>query len=224
MSGDLEIATYPGKALSDVVQNELFEVFDAAYDQANHAYLVASFDVLRWISIARDNGHVVGFAIGDARKVNLPRFQKPQVVAMAGICCIRDNYRRRGLFIMLSFASMAASGELNVNQPYLFCGRMAHSASYQAMARSANNTVPAANQAISPWHREMVARLAELFRVDVDPDTCRVIGKGKPVGYPRLEYHSTEEDDQLFATVDRDNGDSLLAMSWRPEAPAGWLE
>lgn len=223
VSKELEISVVLGKELSETVKNELFELFDESYAQANHAYLMSSFKVMRWIALARDNGKLAGFAVADAVKVALPRFTEPQLVAMAGISCIGKNYRRGGLFGQLTIAAMAESEEWSNDQPFLFCGRMAHSVSYRAMADSANNAVPAANQKLTTWHSEMLLQLAKLYDVEVDPKTSRVIGKGVPIGYPRLEYESTIEEVLLFESIERDKGDSLLAMSWVPEAPVGWL-
>ena len=223
MNNSIETTTHIGKELPSGTLQELFALFDNSYDRANHDYLVASFDTMRWIALARHREKLVGLAVGDARRVKLPRLDSPQSVAMAGLACIDDQYRRDGLFGQLAIASMAASGELDPNQRFLFCGRMAHSISYRTMARSSNNAVPKVNQEMSDWHQEVMLRLAELYGVKVEPSTGRVIGKGQPIGYPHLEYQSSNEEEQLFATVNRDNGDSLLAMSWNPDAPDDWL-
>jgi hypothetical protein len=49
-----------------------------------------------------------------------------------------------------------------------------------------------------------------------------VVGKGKPIGYPKLEIIVDEKEWLPFNGVNRDRGDSLLAVSWNPDAPEGW--
>ena len=85
-----------------------------------------------------------------------------------------------------------------------------------------SNAVPNPSMPISAWHKEVGLRLADLYGVSIDPDTFVVIGAGEPIGYPLIEYDVTAEERALFAGVDRDRGDSLLAMSWQPDAPPGW--
>ncbi len=202
----------------------LLELFDANYDQANHDYLLASFDVLKWISVARDDDRIVGFALGEGRVASLPRLEEPQPVALAGISCIDPEFRNQGLFVRLSFDSLTASGAVDPSQRMLFCGRMAHPVTYRTMRKSATNAVPDHGQDLTDWHREVITCVASLYQVEVDPETCVVIGKGEPIGYPKIEYEATAEEEALFAPVIRDRGDSLLAISWMPgEPPAGWL-
>lgn len=222
MAKDLDVEVVAGKDLTEDQIVDIMRLFDQSYSSANHGYLLRSFDVMRWITLARDGKGLVGFAVGDAVETKLPRMSKPQVVAMAGIACIDAHHRRGGLFGRLVSTSMAHGGLLETDRPYLLCGRMAHAASYRATVRGSNNTVPLAGQPITAWHREVIECIAALYKVKVDPLTSRVIGKGDPIGYPKLEYEATADELTVFRDVDRDNGDSLLAMSWRPDPPAGW--
>lgn len=224
MTEDLDIEVTAGKDLTANQIADIMRLFDQSYSAANHAYLLKSFDVMRWIALAHDGQHLVGFAVGDAVETMLPRLDEPQLVAMAGIACIDTRYRRGGLFGRLALASMMGSGLLELHRRYLLCGRMAHAASYRAAARSSNNVVPLAGQPITAWHREMIECIAALYKVNVDSMTSRVIGKGDPIGYPKLEYEATADELTVFRDVDRNKGDSLLAMSWRPDPPAGWLD
>jgi hypothetical protein len=68
----------------------------------------------------------------------------------------------------------------------------------------------------------MVEAVAALYGSAVYPGTCVVVGKGKPIGFPRINVEASEAELSLFEDVDRNRGDALLAMSWSPEAPAGW--
>lgn len=224
MADDLNVEVAAGKDLTADQIEEIMRLFDQSYSAANHAYLLKSFDVMRWIALARDKEGLAGFAVGDAVETMLPRFDEPQLVAMAGIACIDARHRRGGLFSRLALAAMMESGLLAPDRRYLLCGRMAHAASYRATARSSNNVVPLAGQPVTTWHREMIERIAALYKINVDPMTSRVIGKGGPIGYPRMAYEATADEVTVFRDVDRDKGDSLLAMSWRPDPPAGWLD
>lgn len=224
MSEDLDFEVVAGKDLTADQIEDIMRLFDQSYSKANHAYFLKSFDVMRWIALARDGEGLAGFAVGDAVETMLPRLDAPQLVAMAGIACIDARHRRGGLFGRLALASMMESGLLEPDRRYLLCGRMAHAASYRATARSSDNVVPLAGQPITAWHREMIECIAALYKVNVDPTTSRVIGKGDPIGYPKLEYEATADELTVFRDVDRDKGDSLLAMSWRPDPPAGWLD
>ncbi len=224
MSSSVKIDVSIGRELASATVDELLRLFDATYREANHDYLIASFGVLRFVAVARDAGKVIGFAAGDSVAAELPRVDTPQAIALAGICCVDASYRRHGLFGQLAIASIEAGGAISPGAPMLFCGRMAHSASYRAIEKTGDNVVPAAGRPITTWQREVMAKVAELYQVEIDTLTGRVIGKGRPIGYPIVDYEATLAELELFASVDRDNGDSLLAISWRPESPPGWLD
>ena len=64
--------------------------------------------------------------------------------------------------------------------------------------------------------------MASLYGVNVYPGTCVVVGKGVPIGYPRLDVVATDTEHGVFEHVNRDKGEALLAMSWSPDAPSGW--
>ena len=74
----------------------------------------------------------------------------------------------------------------------------------------------------SDWHKEVALRVAELYGVNLDPETMVVIGTGSPIGYPIIEYEVTEPEWLPFKAVNRDRGDSLLGITWMPDAPEGW--
>ena len=66
--------------------------------------------------------------------------------------------------------------------------------------------------------------MAELYGVNIDPETLVVIGDGSPCGYPKVISEVAEEEWLPFKGVNRKRGDSLLGITWLPDAPAGWLE
>lgn len=225
MESQLKIIVNSGKDLGKQELAQVLSLFDQSYDEANHDYLLASFDVLRSIALAYDGTRLVGFAVGDGAKTRLPRMEGLQLLALAGIACIDEGHRRTGLFGQLAITSIQGSGLFETARPFLMCGRMAHAASYRAMTSGgATNCVPLAGKPITPWQREVIAQVASLYKVKVDLETSRVIGKGSPIGYPRLDLAPTTDEEEVFSTVNREQGDSLLALSWRPEAPPGWLE
>jgi len=202
--------------------SQILALFDAAYADADHSYLLSSFEVMDWIALATHGPVLVGFAIGDAKIVDLPRRNGLQPVASYGIGCVDENYRRMGLFTRLEKAVVQASGKLPVNARYLNCGRPAHPATYNFIANIGTGCIPEPGSPLSPWHLEMVERVAALCCVKVHPGTCVVIGKEMPIGYPRLKVIATDAELRLFENVNRDRGEALLTMSWTPEAPSGW--
>ena len=222
MHEGLDISVRPGKELSARDRADVLALFDQSYEGANHDYLMASFDVMRWISLARDKEGLAGFAVGDAVVSALPRMKGEHIIAMAGIACIDDAHRRTGLFGHLSLMAIMESGLLKEGAPFLMCGRMAHAASYRALLKAGNNAVPLAGKPITPWQRDVIAHVAALYEVKIDLETSRVIGKGKPIGHPRLDLVPTQDEEEVFRQVNRAQGDSLLALSWRPQAPKGW--
>lgn len=223
MGETFRVTVIPGKDLAGKELTAVLKLFDQSYRQANHDYLLKAFDVMRFIALAWDGDALAGFAVGDARRETLPRMDEPVVVAMAGIACIDGSYRRSGLFGQLAIASIMESGLLNDNPRHLFCGRMAHAASYRAMVRASGDAIPKAGQPLTEWQKEVTEFVASLYNSKVDRETSRVIGKGVPIGYPVLDYEATAKEQEVFATVNRDQGDSILAISWRPDAPKEWL-
>jgi len=127
-----------------------------------------------------------------------------------------------GLFSHLAKAASQASGKLPVNNRYLNCGRTAHPVSYKYLANIGAGGIPKPGRPLSPWHLEMLERVAALYCVKVYPGTSVVIGKGMPIGYPRLDVVATDIEHKLFENVNRDKGEALLTMSWSPDAPSGW--
>lgn len=199
----------------------IHELFDLAYEQANHGYLDQSLTKLRFLALAHDQATAVGFALGDAVITPLPRMAEPQCVILAGICCIAPDYRRLGLFAHLESLAIRESGLVGPGKRSLACGRMAHPASFRIL-RGNPTVVPKYGQDPSEWQKEVGLCVAELYGVALDPETFVVVGKGKPIGYPKIDIEVEEEEWFPFRPVNRDRGDSLLGMAWNPDAPEGW--
>ena len=208
--------------LSGVELDSIGQIFEATYRAADRSYLEKSRVALRYVALAERSEQIVGFSFGDSVRVELPRLQGPQTVALAGIGCISDRLQRQGLFGRLAIAAMRSGEGIEEGRPLLFAGRMAHIVTYRLMAKLGSNTVPTPGKAVRAWHGEVGAAVAALFGVEVDPETLVVQGSGTPVGFPRIETTSSVEEQALFAQVDRSRGDSLLSMCWFPEAPDGW--
>ncbi len=197
------------------------DLFDLAYEQANHGYLDQSLTKLRFLALAHDQATPVGFALGDAVLAPLPRMAEPQCVILAGICCIDPRFRRQGLFTYLESLAIRESGVIQPGARSLSCGRMAHPASFRIISRNPT-VVPKYSHPPSEWQKEVGLFVAELYGVQLDPETFVVLGKGKPIGYPKIDIKVEEEEWLPFRPVNRDRGDSLLGIAWNPNAPEGW--
>ena len=223
-SDDIKIRVTQTKALNTNELALIHQLFDHAYHQANHSYLEKSFSTLRYIALAMIKKTLVGFAVADTIKISIPRLSEPQIVTLAGICCIDSNYRRLGLFTKLEIQAASASNILNpdiLDTRVLACGRMAHPASFRIMNQSPA-VIPKYGVPLTDWHKEVGLKVAKLYGVNIDPATLIVIGNGTPCGYPKMTYQVTEQEELLFKDVNRDRGDSLLGITWFPDAPENW--
>ena len=217
-----DIRTVETAALSEADREVMFELFASNYREANRGYLEKSFGTLKYAAIATENGAPAGFALGEMRVLDLPRLPQ-QIVAMAGICCVAPAFRRRGLFGALELSAMAGAGIRPVGR-YLSTGRMAHPASMRTMATN-DTVVPKAGVPITTWQREVGRAIADAYGATrFDDDTFVVHGSGKPIGYPVMEIDVAPEEWTVFEPVNRDEGDSLLGLCWRPDAPDEWLD
>jgi hypothetical protein len=98
---------------------------------------------------------------------------------------------------------------------------MAHPGSFRTM--SANPTVvPRPGIHPTPWQQAVGAAIAAAYGSGFEPETFVCRGSGAPIGYPLIELDCTPEEWELFVPVDRSKGDSLLGISWSPDAPPGW--
>ncbi len=210
-------------ATSDLAARDMARVvalFRASYRAANVAYLEKSLARFRFVAMATAAGDLAGFALGEMRLMDLPRLPR-QAVALAGICCVDDRFRRRGLFRELEQRAFAAAG-LAAGPRILSCGRVAHPASFRTMTWNPTH-VPKRGSPPTPWQREIGAAVAAAYGVvHFDPGTFVCVGEGVPIGYPVLDMKVTPEEWELFAPVNRDRGDSLLGLCWVPDAPEGW--
>lgn len=210
-------------ATGDLAAPDLARVvalFRTSYRAANVAYLEKSLASFRFIATASSTGELAGFALGEMRLMDLPRLPR-QAVALAGICCVDDRFRRRGLFRELERRAFAAAG-LAIGPRVLSCGRVAHPASFRTMTWNPTH-VPKRGIPPTPWQREVGTIVAAAYGVKhFDPETFVCAGDGVPIGYPVLEMDVAPEEWDVFASVNRDRGDSLLGLCWVPDAPEGW--
>jgi hypothetical protein len=197
-----------------------FSLFELNYRQANRAYLEKSLRTLRYLALAEHAGTTVGFALGESRVMDLPRLPR-QVVNLAGICCIEPQFRRRGLFAQLEYLAFLAT-EMPAHSRRLTCGRMAHPAGMRGLTRIPS-VVPKPGVRPTPWQQEVGQAIADAFGTQAfDPETFVCIGSGEPIGYPIIEFQVEPIEWEVFRQVNRDRGDSLLAIAWTPDAPPGW--
>ena len=207
------------KASSKDLQ-KVFSLFEMNYRQANRAYLEKSLQTLRYLALAEDEGTAAGFALGECRVMDLPHLPA-EVVNLAGICCIAPEFRRRGLFRVLEYHAFMAA-ELPAHTRRLTCGRMAHPASLRGFGRHPT-LLPKPGIRLTPWQQEVGRAIAAAYGNHAfDPETFVCIGTGEPIGYPVIEFDVEAWEWEVFKPVNRDRGDSLLAMMWTPDAPPGW--
>lgn len=218
---DVDTRVIPTDTITSDDLKMLYHLFDLSYRQANHPYLDKSLSKLRYVALATKGRTPVGFALANTIKTWLPRLTEPQVVLLAGISCVAPDYRRMGLFRGLESLAASASGLLTSGTRFLACGRMAHPASFRIMSQTPA-VIPKYGAPLSDWHKEVGLRIAELYGVNLDPETFVVIGDGSPIGYPIIQYEVEDTERQLFKAVNRDRGDSLLGITWSPDAPEGW--
>lgn len=206
--------------LSDVTS--IKELFDRNYQQANQEYLDHSLKALRRISLALEEGCLVGFSLADSATIAIPRMKEKQLVMLGGVACIDTSYRRKGLFSHLATLS---GGErksvLSGAERVLACARVAHPASFRTLCRLPG-AIPKHDQPLSEWHLEVGAVIANLYGVTLKPQSLIVQGNGTPIGYPNIDVKVSEEEWLAFAEVNREQGDSLLGVAWAPSAPDGW--
>ena len=194
-------------------------LFRASYRTPDDTYLEQALARLHYIAIAMHGDVLAGFAVGETRRMDLPRLPQ-QLVAMAGICCIDFRFRRLGLFRELEVRAFRAA-EAPANERVLSCGRVTHPASFRTMTWNPTH-VPARGVIPTPWQQEVGTAIAHAYGVACfDPETFVCLGTGTPMG-PIIDVDVTPEEWEVFARVDASRGDCLLGLIWTPDAPDGW--
>lgn len=217
---DFELDVRESSALSEGERRELQALFEQSYRQANPEFLERSLKRLRYVARSLHEGKPSGFALGETRWLELPRLPA-QSVSMAGICCIRSDLRRRGLFGKLAALTLGA-GDAPQPARRLLSGRMAHPAALRRMAASPT-VVPKPGVPPTAWQREVGQAIAEAYGVyGFDAETFVCLGNGVPIGYPIIDFEVEPHEWEVFGPVNRDRGDALLALAWHPDAPPGW--
>jgi hypothetical protein len=196
-------------------------VFDAAYVDGDHSYLDAQLSTLASIAVARGQEGIVGFALSDARVVDLPRLPQ-QVVRTAGLACVLSAHKRKGISARLESMAMAA-GDVPASVHTLLAGRFAHPAGTNHLRRRVD-LVPRLSGRPSAWQREVAIGIAAMLGVasfDAESFVCR--GPGRPVGRNVIDVDDAdaEAEADLFSAVDRGRGDTLLGLWWTTPPP-GW--
>jgi len=218
---DLDTRVIETAALETDDREKLHQLFGLSFRQANHAYLEKSFSKLRYVALATAKDRLAGFALADMIRTPLPRLKDPQIVTLAGICCVGSDYRRMGLFRKLEILAAGASGLWKPGSRVLMCGRMVHPVSFRTM-RGFPSVIPKSGVPLSDWHKEMGLRVSELYGSRLDPETFVVIGDGTPIGYPNIDCDVAEQEWLPFLALNPDRGDALLGLFWAPDAPEGW--
>jgi hypothetical protein len=217
----LDFRTKTTSELNSIELEGIHTLFEHTYREADHRYLDASLSNLRNIALALEEEKVVGYSMSDSRRVAIPRIRQKQLIALGGIGCIDDHYRRLGLFSQLANLGGALDGDVHKGERILACGRMAHPASFRTLRRSPT-VIPRHDLPLSDWHLEVGAALAELYGAVLKPKSLVVQGSGKPIGHPNIEIQVSDKELLPFEQVNRDEGDSFLGIAWFPDAPPGW--
>ncbi|MBI5505341.1 MAG: hypothetical protein HY899_11105 [Deltaproteobacteria bacterium] len=207
-------------AIPQAVREKVLALFHASYRAADDTYLEQSFSKIHYLAIATTaDGTLAGFGLGDLRIVDLPRLPQ-QRLALMGICCIAERFRRHGLFPELERRALLAGG-IDWLPRVLSCGRMAHPVSLRPMLDNPTR-VPKPGTTPSGWQQDVGAAVAALYGVkEFDRATFVCRGRGTPMNCV-IDVDVDPEEWKVFAPVDRTRGDSLLSMFWVPDAPEGW--
>lgn len=209
--GEVAVHVVETAALDRGEIDAVVALFAAGYRDADEEYLRAALHHLRLIALAHDGGTLAGFALADNRRLALPRLATPRVVRLAGLACVAPAYRRRHL--MVAMTGLAMRHDL-ADDPGLACGRMAHPATHRLMAHLPG-AVPRVGAVPTAWEREIGQAIATAYGVQAfDPETFVCRGRGRPIGYPRIDIEATPDEWALFRHVDRARGDSLLGFAW----------
>ena len=216
--GELRFEVRETGSLEAPLRDRIRDLFRRSYRAPNDAYLQQSFERLRFLATASCGDALAGFAVGEMRIIDLPRLPA-QAVALAGICCVDDGFRRRGLFRELESRAFRAAGI--AAERVLSCGRVAHPASYRTMTWNRSH-VPKRGETPSAWHRDVGAAIALAYGVrSFDPETFVCAGGGSPM-YPIIDIEVEDSEWDVFAPLQRSRGDALLGLCWMPDAPDGW--
>ena len=224
---EFSFAVFETDQLPGEVREAVRRLFAENYRDANLGYLENSLGKLRFLATATATatdaeGIMAGFALAEARVIDLPRLPASNV-HLAGLCCVGMAYRRHGLFRRLEAAAMGAN-KLPPAERTLSCGRTAHPASFRTFFANPA-AVPHPGRRPTEWQREVGIAIAEAYgSLGFDPETFVVKGSGAPIGWPVIEVEATPEEWEMFKPVDRAKGDSLLGIAWQPGPPKGWLE
>ncbi|MCW5889901.1 MAG: hypothetical protein KIT14_05050 [bacterium] len=201
------------------LEDTMVALFAATHHDADPDHPRALLRRLGRVALAFEGRVLVGFALGERRRLDLPRLPA-QEVQLVGLACVAEAHRRRGLVRALGTRVVAGDEPSPVSA--LVCGRVAHPTALGDLPRLPG-AVPQVGRVPSAWHRDVGRALATVHGAErFDPATFVCRGRGRPIGAPRRATPVTPDAQALFAAVDPARGDSLLALAWTGAAPRGW--
>ncbi len=172
------------------------------------------------MTLAYDSERLVAFGTGEQRVADLPGLPQTNMT-LGGLSCVTAEIRRQGLVTEMGRRNMEG-GDALAGQRRLASGRNAHPAAFRMFGRHPS-IVPRPSAPPTPWQQEVGQAVADIYGAErFDPNTFVCVGSGKPIGYPVLDMETTPDEWDVFRPVNRDRGDTLLAIVWLPDAPPGW--
>ncbi|HEX4906319.1 MAG TPA: hypothetical protein VFU93_12765 [Acidimicrobiales bacterium] len=201
-------------------------MFTAAYQDPDPDYLDDQLAQLQGIGIATDaSGEVIGFTLYGWRELDLPVIGV-HYVGLPGLACADPTTRRKGV----AAACGNAAGLVAVLGPlHLSVMKLATPASLNMALRSlAVGSWPPADDPYALYRNPTRTQLlvtAALARVHgcAGADGAVGIGRGRPIGRPKVDPEVTTEQAALFDGINRDRGDSLLWVAWLVPPPDAWF-
>lgn len=207
----------------------LHGVFASAYVGPDPAYLDRQLDTMTCLVVARRGTDVVGFALGGGRNIRTPALGEVKV-AMPGLTCVDPREQRSG--IGQGMGNRATWLNLSTHGPREVAGLRFATPASLAMAMKGRGQVvwPTSEDPYAQFDHPTPAQIELAHEVALaygnrgyDPATGACIGLGRPIGVPNVEPDVSDEYWRRFDGIDRERGDSLLALRWLVEPPPAWF-
>jgi hypothetical protein len=211
--------------LSADTRAQVQRVFASAYDDPDPSYLDGQLADLQGIGLASSEaGEVLGFTLYGWRELELPGLGV-QGVGLPGLACVNPEVRRQGM----AASCGAAAGRVAVTGPlHVTISKLATPASLRMVQRAIPvGSWPTADEPFALYRNPSPTQLAVTAAL-ARAHGCEAVGavgvgRGQPIGRPKIEPEVSPEEAALFDRVDRSRGDTLLWVAWLTTPPAAWF-